>query len=261
MVFISNYFNHHQQAMSESLWRLTNGEYYFIATGKMGENRKKLGYDANVVPSYVLDISGSGFNDKIKRIILTSDVIIIGSASKEIANFVYKNAKLVFVYSERVLKKGYQWYKYPYRWVLLHKNFHRKSNIFLLCASAYTAADYHMFGLFRRECYKFGYFPRKYEYIISDLFEKKQNNKILWMGRLIDWKHPEDVIKIAKRLQEDGFNFKIEIGGIGEMETQLKQMVNDWNLNDCVSFLGAIPHNLVRAYMDDAGIYLFTSDR
>ena len=81
------------------------------------------------------------------------------------------------------------------------------------------------------------------------------------MGRLLDWKHPDDAITVAKRLKEAGYDFYMDIAGSGEMEDQLKTMVQTGGLNDCVTFLGAVPSNEVRELMEKAAIYLFTSDR
>ena len=44
IVFVSNYYNHHQSAVSMALDKLTNGQYTFIQTEPMSEERLKLGY-------------------------------------------------------------------------------------------------------------------------------------------------------------------------------------------------------------------------
>ena len=54
VVFISNYFNHHQAPFSEAMYRLTKGQYWFIATEKMTEERKSMGWGREQVPGYVL---------------------------------------------------------------------------------------------------------------------------------------------------------------------------------------------------------------
>ena len=133
----------------------------------------------------------------------------------------------------------------------------------MLCASAYTAGDYAKFGLFRGRCYKWGYFPETIRYpSIDDLIDRKAKATILWCGRFLDWKHPDDVIEVAKRLRDAGCCFKIEMIGTGEMEQQLKRQASDAGLLETnIRFLGAMSPEAVRRHMESAGICLFTSDR
>ena len=54
IVFVSNYFNHHQKALSDAFFNYTNGNYFFIQTSPMSEERIKLGYKEECLPNYVL---------------------------------------------------------------------------------------------------------------------------------------------------------------------------------------------------------------
>ena len=141
----------------------------------------------------------------------------------------------------------------------------------MLCASAYTAADFALFGLFRNKCYKWGYFPEVKKYDIADLMSRKLSAttvglkhpkaSILWAGRLIGWKHPDASIKAAYELKKKGYSFQLDIIGNGEMEHQLKNMIQKMDLSDCVKMLGAMSPAQVREHMEKADIFLFTSDR
>ena len=44
IVFISNYFNHHQEPISKE-FSLQAKEYYFVATEPIGKDRLNLGYE------------------------------------------------------------------------------------------------------------------------------------------------------------------------------------------------------------------------
>ena len=55
IVFISNYFSHHQKPLSEQLYALTDGNYRFIETEPMEEDRRNLGWGEEKQPLYVLD--------------------------------------------------------------------------------------------------------------------------------------------------------------------------------------------------------------
>jgi glycosyltransferase involved in cell wall biosynthesis len=134
--------------------------------------------------------------------------------------------------------------------------------LFLLCASAYTATDFNLVGAYRQKAIKWGYFPEVKEHNISELFSKKKNDipKLLWAGRLIDWKHPEYAVLVAHMLKQQGYKFKLDIIGIGEMYPYIESMVEKYQLGEYVQLLGSKSPNEVREYMEAANIFLFTSD-
>lgn len=61
-------------------------------------------------------------------------------------------------------------------------------------------------------------------------------------------------------LKEKGYSFKMSIIGNGEMESQLRCMIQNRNLEDCVEMLGVMSPDAVRVHMEKADIFLFTSD-
>lgn len=257
-VFLSNFFNHHQVGVSRKLYAILNGKYSFIETKPMDDDRVILGYECfkdEYIDNYYQH------KEKCDSLINKADVILLGSAPQSLIMTKLKGGSLVFFYTERIYKFPPKWYETPVRAIKYWYQKGRYQNMYLLCSSAYTAADYHRTRTFENRAYKWGYFPEMRKYDIDLLLEKKQKTNILWVGRFLEWKHPDDVLRIAKKLKEAGYAFEIQIGGAGEMEQQLKQMVKELQIEDCVGFLGAIPSYNVRSYMESAGIYLFTSDR
>lgn len=124
------------------------------------------------------------------------------------------------------------------------------------------AADYAKFGMFKGRAYQWGYFPKTVIYpSVEELLNKKQKNEILWAGRLIDWKHPEQAIELAKGLKAAGMDFRLNIIGTGVMENELRQQIQNQGLEDCVFLLGSMKPEAVRTYMERASIFLATSDR
>lgn len=258
IVFLSNFYNHHQMYLSRSLWKLLHGQYTFIATTPMDEERRKLGYQEIEEP-FLLPFEENPVicMERIRR----ADVVIFGSAPRKLIQERLKKGKLVFQYSERIFKKKPPFYEMPARAVKYYLEKGRYPNLYLLCASGFAAADYAKTYTFLNRSYQWGYFPETKHYPIQNLLSQKDKQRILWVGRLLDWKHPDDAITVAKRLKEAGYDFYMDIAGSGEMEDQLKTMVQTGGLNDCVTFLGAVPSNEVRELMEKAAIYLFTSDR
>ena len=258
IVFLSNFYNHHQMPLSRSLQKMLHGNYAFIATTPMDAERRQMGYQEYTEPFlYQFEDCPEVCMEQINR----ADAVIFGSAPRKLIQERLRAGKLVFQYSERIYKRKPPFYEMPARAVKYYLEKGRYRNMYLLCASAFTAADYTKTHTFPHRAYRWGYFPETKHYRLEELFAGKNRHKILWVGRFLDWKHPDDVLRVAKRLKEDGYSFSMDIAGTGEMEAQLKSMAEAMGLNDCVTFLGPIPSNRVRELMETAGIYLFTSDR
>lgn len=258
IVFLSNYFNHHQKFVSEKFDKICS-LYRFIATSKMREERRLLGYGEALIPKYVVEYKDDAEREFID-IINNCDAAIWGSAPQKLIRERINEYKVVFKYSERPLKKGDSIIKYIPRFIKWHLQYPISKPIYMLCASAYTAYDYKKYGLFNNRAYKWGYFPETKKYDIQNLLKHKVKTRILWCGRFLDWKHPDDVIKVAKRLKQENYDFELDFIGTGFLEEELKQMVSDAGLHNYVSFLGSMKPERVREHMEQAGIYLFTSD-
>lgn len=236
--------------------------FYALCFGEdkeMDTERKNLGWGNDLARPYTCSAS----DQEVQKQLSNLDVLIAGSFPERQTKEYGKKAKLFFRYSERILKTGNPLLKYPKRFFHWHACNPPWRKAYMLCASAYTAGDYAKFGLFRGRCYKWGYFPETIRYpSIDDLIDRKAKATILWCGRFLGWKHPDDVIEVARRLHDAGCCFKIEMIGTGEMEQQLKRQASEAGLLETnIRFLGAMSPEAVRRHMESAGICLFTSDR
>lgn len=237
---------------------MTGHNYTFLADGEMDTGRKTLGWTDEMVPNYCCSTENPVGDKRVKE----ADVLIAGSFSEKLLRSSIQGRKLVFRYAERPLKHGPELLKYLPR--LLKWNYRNPPGkpIYLLCASAYTAGDYRKFGLFKNRCYKWGYFPETRQYPnLDDLFIKKSKTTLLWCGRFLAWKHPDDALTVARRLKEAGVSFTLKMIGTGELENCLRQTIQAEGLQNCVELTGPMPPEQVRDYMEKAGIFLFTSDR
>lgn len=263
VVFVSNFFNDHQKAFSEAMYEIYGENYSFIETSQISDARIKMGMNMPSLPSYAISMEEFVHNRAIyEEMINNAHVVIYGSAPFALVKKrIYEN-KLTFRYSERPLKKGLEIRKYPIRFVRWHKWYPNSKSVYLLCSSAYAYADYAKFGLFKRKAYKWGYFPeiKRYEDIQS-LIAAKKPSTLLWAGRLINWKHPEMALEIARRLKTQGYDFRLDIIGNGDMETLLNDRISSDGLGDCVHMLGSMQPEQVREHMERSEIFLFTSDR
>lgn len=263
IVFVSNYFNHHQRYLSDELFILTNGEYHFIATSKMSEERKKIGYKNDNTPSYVILAYESEYaKEKSMELILSADVVIAGSAPEKMFTQRISNGNLVFRYSERPLKKGDNILKYFPRMIRWNQKNPKNKPIYMLCSSAYTSLDYTKYHVFKNKMFKWGYFPQFITYDnVENLIRQKDKNSIIWCGRFLDWKHPEMAVILAQRLKKLGYNFKLRIIGTGILSNRLKEMTSKYNLDNYIYFCGPMSPNEVRRYMEKSSIFIFTSDK
>lgn len=241
-------------------------DYVFVATEPMEQERKDMGWELNFkYPFELRPYENNESRKKALQLAIDSDVVIIGSAPEFYITERMKNGnKLTFRYSERIYKRGKWRAISPRGMYYRYKTYFRYINkrLYMLCASAYAAGDFAILGSYLGRCYKWGYFPEFKQYDIENLFLKKNNStqKLLWAGRLIDWKHPEQVIMVARKLKEEGYNFTLDIIGTGELESHLKSLIQKYNLSDRVNMLGSMKPEDVRTCMETSNIYLFTSD-
>lgn len=263
VVFVSNYFNHHQKPLCEEIYKRLGDDFAFISTSVMREERRKLGYSMDNLPTYVhLSYESDQNYAEALAMINEADVVIAGAAPNKMLRKRIRQGKLLFRYSERPFKVEPSFARRLYNAIRFrNKDLWRKKNIYMLCASAYAATDFRSMGLYKNRMFKWGYFPEVKEYDIDALMNGKKRNKLLWCGRFLDWKHPDDAIMLAKRLKDAGYDFELDIIGTGVMEEQLHELVRQYDLADCVHFLGSMSPAQVRHHMEEAGIYLFTSDR
>lgn len=263
IIFLSNYFTHHQKPFSDEMYQLLGNNYTFIETEKMSEERKNLGWGMKEYPSYVVSLNMLNNDYKwYQKRILDAEIVITGSAPESIVMERKRKGKIILRYSERPLKTGNSTWKYPARLLKWHLKNPMWKPIYMLCASAYTAADYANFGLFKGKCFKWGYFTECKKYAkVEDLILNKKPFSILWVGRFIKLKHPDASIEVAKRLKQNGYSFHLNLIGNGDLQAELEQKIMQEKLEDCVTIYGSMKPEQVRIYMEQSEIFLFTSDR
>lgn len=265
IVFLSNYYNHHQSALSEAFCRVTNGNYFFIQTQPMDAERRKMGWGVSELPAFVKEsyLSHETYRECLD-LINSADVVIAGSAPNEMLKERLKSGKLVFRYSERIYKNFKKLLTLPARFVKYHTYNYGSKNVYMLCFSAFAASDYAKTLNYLGKTYKFGYFPEVKRYDdIDKLIRLKHRSdvSILWTARFIGLKHPEAPIRVAKRLKSEGYSFELNMIGNGVLEEQIRAMVEREGLSDRVHLLGSMNPAEVRKHMERSEIFLFTSDR
>lgn len=264
VIFISNYFNHHQKFLSDVIYQHLGDDYHFIETSVIPEVQKVLGYHSYDVP-YLLQYN-SHSKDKIDQMIMDADIVQFGEAPLSMIKARVKAGKIVIRNSERRYKSKSRYLKWPiytYQSLIYNKGY-------LLASSAFAPRDYMLSGMKPNRMFMWGYFPEvKYYDNIEEIFERKQKNlglkqldvSILWVARLIGLKHPESTIEVAKMLNLMGVRYELNIIGAGPLEDKIKALIDNNGLSENVHILGPVPPEKVRKHMEQADIFLFTSDQ
>lgn len=259
VVFITNFYNHHQAALSRALYQMLEGNFAFIQTQAIPKERVALGYAAKHDEPFLYDYALQ--KETCDAWLEAADVLIFGQASAKFLRPAARRKQIVLHYSERPLKDGPEWHKYLPRLFKWHRAYARTKQNYLLAAGAYTAKEYRRFLLYRHKAYTWGYFPDTYRYDAPEsLISAKDKTSIVWCGRLLDWKHPDDALTVASRLKKEGYQFNLTFIGVGNMETELLRRITQEGLQAQVRMVGAVDAKKVRDYMELAGIFLMTSD-
>lgn len=265
VVFLSNYLTHHQIPFCEEMCALVGeSDFCFVSTVPMEQERLNMGWQLENQPAYEIKayLGEQEQNNALSRI-ADADIVIAGAVSNLWWMRAVQAKGVTFIYSERLFKKGYRQILRPgfLKHRLRYMRYAAGRNVYALCASAYLAGDYALLGEFKNRCYQWGYFP--YLPQIEDpekMISEKEPGILLWVGRMIDLKHPEYAIEVAKRLQQDGVPFALHMVGDGPLRAELEQRVIALGLQEQVIFDGNVPYKEVAQKMQQAQILLTTSD-
>lgn len=270
LTIVSNYINHHQIPMSNELYQKLGGDFAFIQTSRMEEDRVKMGWGSEVssIPYlmfYYEDEEGCA------RRIMDSDVVVFGGVEEESYIKPRLNAgKIVIRASERLYREG-QWKSISPRGRKKKYEDHTQyadRPVYLLCHGAYVASDFAIVHAYPDKKYRWGYFPEVHTYDLDCLFRRKQHFdnsgaaevRLLWAGRFLELKHPEYAVRAAKYLEAQGVSFHLDMVGGGALEEHLRTLVERYRLGHRVTFHGFQPPRNVRRFMEESDIFLFTSD-
>lgn len=271
VTFYSNFLTHHQVPFCVEMQKRLGDNFKFVSTMKIFQWRLDLGFEDLdqkydfVVRSY----ENEEMYNEAKKLALESDVVIIGSTTDELIEERLKQDKLTFRYRARVFIFPDGFFKTIFDkdkmklFYNRHIKYRKNKNLHLLCANAYGAKDFNNLGLYKNKTYKWGYFLENNLYDIDKLIEQKEKNEkiqIIWVARFIRWKHPETVVKLAKRLKKQNYNFKIQMLGTGVLEEKIKQKIKNNKLEDVIEVVGQVPSDKVKNYMEKANIFIGTSD-
>jgi hypothetical protein len=133
--------------------------------------------------------------------------------------------------------------------------------------SAYTAFDNDLNDFALNRTYQWTYFaPLASEDVVRrhwDEREKPHTFKLVWVSRLVDFKHPKVAIELAHALKAKKYNFSLTIIGGGNEQEQksLHQLIEQYHLDAQVELTGFLNHDETIERIRKSDILLSTSDR
>jgi len=213
ITFFSNFLNHHQTPFCDEMYRLMGHNFTFVSTEHIPIAFLNNGYpDCSKLPYNLNAYENTLQYEKATQLGLDSEIVIIGSAPEIFVKKRIQLNKYTFRYSERPLKQAWRLFD-PRVLVSLfrHHTLYRRKNLYMLCASAYTAKDFNIVMAYPGKKYKWGYFTKVEEINIEQLIAQKPKTRveIIWIGRFIDWKHPELAIYLANELKNKQYDFHL----------------------------------------------------
>lgn len=264
IVFVSVYLNLHQLPFCLEMRKKLGDDFTYISTAPITQDRIDMGFE-NMDEEYDFVIkSYASPEDSVRanELLLEADIAIMGSCPDKMLCDRLNTHKLTFKYSERYFK-GDNSFIDKLRYFYYAKRYIRplqRKNVFFLCASAYTSFDVNKYYDFTGRTFKWGYFRKNTLLDTQKVLDVKEKSSIIWVGRLIDWKHPETVLEIAERLKNDNISANIKIIGDGPMKTKLALEIEKRDLSSIVKLIGSITPEAVQKEMELSQIALFTSD-
>lgn len=95
--------------------------------------------------------------------------------------------------------------------------------------------------------------------IVDDIVFSKEQFNIVSVAKLTKIKGYDRLVRILKKLREDGLNVHVYIVGIGEEQEKLQKMIDDFGLHEHWTFVG-FRENPYK-YVDKADLYVCSSHR
>lgn len=262
IIYVSAFLSPHVKPFCDYLYEKTNGEFVYVETIELTEERKSMGYsyDKDSAP-YVVNYSAN--IQHINNMIDTAECVIINpcSSAPNLVKNRLKNNLLTFFISERIFKKGLVKILDPRVWKMITLFFNNKSKkIYLLSMGGYVGKDFSFLGFPKEKIYRFGYFPESSNKLIMHK-EQTSTIELSWVGRMISWKRPEFAVKIVKMLKDKGYSVHLSMCGDGPLKEGTKNLISQYKLEDEITLYGTVANEKARKIVENSIALVSTSTK
>ncbi len=275
IALITNSISPHQMPLATCLaGRVGDGNFRYIATERLTDERKKLGWNSNDLPKWVLQPAvNNNAAQEAQKWSSNADIVLCGNRDIELFKTRMYEGKITLYMSER-------WFKPPWGvWRMFHPAYCKmcfevvkllKSPCFFyLPIGVYSAKDMHRIcSMFNCIAYNsslkillWGYFvgisnPHQIVNIESDT-----RLKILWFGRFLKLKRTDLLIQAVRELDPAlQQRLSVKIMGMGPQEGDLRRRIARYQLTDCIEISPPKPIEAVRQEIREADICVVTSN-
>lgn len=159
LIFLSNFYNHHQEPLCCELAAQSGVSFRFIACESIPPERRAMWGEITELPDFVVTPRTSEEWAAASHDILAADAVIVGAAPQRLLKERLRAGKLILRYQERPLKNGIEPVKFLPRMLRWHRWNPPKKPVYLLCASAYAARGLRKNAAVPREGIQVGLFP------------------------------------------------------------------------------------------------------
>lgn len=269
ITIFTDYVNHHQIPFADELYKRLGDDYKYVEICDTHELVKSMSGYSVIERPYILKAYTSHQDyDYAINLAKNSDIAIFAtefSTPFSISRFMNCPQKISFELSERWLKRGLINLLSPrlIKNKLIYYFCAPKDKTYLLCNGAYVPNDEYLMQSYINKCLAWAYFTVVNEFNASEAIVRKRSKqiRILWIARYLDWKHPEKIITLAKKLKQDKRDFVIDMIGSGPMYNEIAKLIESNHLNGYVNQIGTMQNAKVLDIMKTYHIHCFTSDR
>jgi O-antigen/teichoic acid export membrane protein/glycosyltransferase involved in cell wall biosynthesis len=269
VLFATNFISAHNSFFHQEMISQFKERYQAITFAKLSLGHENYEQEKNY-PQATLIAAKEDFA-AAKRTISAAQVIIYGNMPYRLVLYLIRHhkGKQIYRLAERRYKKGdYEVYS-PLRVAVdfLINKWLDWAKVRVLSLSAYTAFDNDLNDFALNRTYQWTYFaPLASEDVVRrhwDEREKPHTFKLVWVSRLVDFKHPKVAIELAHALKVKKYNFSLTIIGGGNEQEQksLHQLIEQYHLDAQVELTGFLNHDETIERIRKSDILLSTSDR
>ena len=266
LIYVGGALDHTVLPIVLKLYKEYKNDFLFIASKEAPLSRKELGY-GSFNNSYDFVYNGFGAKENktnARKLIYDADVVLFGSVSdRYLLRKRLFSRKISISITERIYKEPRTFLRSIKRifGTILHYYLFPRKNKYALCIGGYTPNDFDRARLYKGKCLKWAYFTDYSKLSFGELDQQKKDRKIniAWVGRFIDVKQPQMVIKLAKFLHENNVAFEIKMIGYGPLLSDCKNAIEENGLQNKVILTGALPLEKKEGVLNKANIFLFTS--
>jgi glycosyltransferase involved in cell wall biosynthesis len=261
---VTNFTCHLQLPLARSLVAtLGIDNFRFAATDPPIKERLQMGWNLNESEPWILHAGEKDYDhDEFKRWWNEADVVITGCRNLNLLYNRVNNDKLTFYMSERWWKPrlGMLRLLWP-KFALMSYRFSRlaqSSSFHYLPIGKYAISDMDKIASFKNRIWNWGYFTAVPDPLPSCI-ERDNTLKILWAGRMIEWKRVDTLVRAFALFLRQNQNAILTLIGDGPCRNELEKLCKTLGVTNNMKFYPSIQTIRVREQMRNSHIYVLPS--